>query len=735
MLTHANGVEAYFCDGKRSYWFKGAASDGVLELQEASGAKLLLELAGDVVVGRLVADGATTRFDLPQVNGNVLFRSDSFAGDTRVLGGWIVLPDGEQRGAIKINTTVIDSTLLDGKVVCANCVAFSSAMTPAPFTPATALRTANTAQKFTVIGFGDSFMSGEGAPVTPGALVQTAAVGIEEISQGIGIQETWSNGLPTSRSHNFNLTSAERSQLEREAKACHRGVSGLGAAVDALRTSWPATVEIIHQTFACSGAKVAELVGTFYGGPGGCSSRTGADRDTCLRFADDMPTASIRPQVPAAADFLAAQRLNADAVVMSIGGNDLGFGTVLADCLSPLSDCVKPDSDARKALKNGKEKLPGRYLELARKFADNGIVADNVFLTSHMNPLRQTSGICAGSDFLPDLLLVNMSDEDAEFAITVLGDINGQVASAVAAHRWKPITSHLGSEVGHGLCTDQPWYNHRNAALFTQGRDLPNDSGLFSFLADNSSAVRIDLSAGMFHPNARGQREGYMPAYRDVLDGKLVARFTPRPPSGFRPVAFKIENGQRQVTLRWNDTNAFESKHVLTNAVGGAVTNAAADSTETTITLPGTTGSFKLKACFNGARELCSSDQPAVEVEVKVPTHTPRINFNGPMIPADGGGPDLSRATEVRVGWDDAAPSRLYSTVEVDKSGSITRLASLGSGMVFPVDGATRRVRVAACNTLGCGPASAWTDVATPPAFQLPPVCVPPKRPLLNGCR
>ena len=735
VLTHADGVEAYFCDGKRSYWFKGVPSEGVLELREASGAKLLLELAGDVVVGRLVADGATTRFDLPQVNGDVLFRSDTFAGDTRVLGGWIVLPDGQQRGAIKVNTTVVNSSLVDGKVFCEACTAIASAMTPAPFTPAAAVRTANTAQKFAVIGLGDSFMSGEGAPVTNGALVQTAAVGIEAISQGIGVQETWSNGLPTSRSHNFNLTAVERTLLGREAQACHRGVSGLGAAVDALRALWPTSVDIIHQNFACSGAKVANLVNTAYGGPGGCANGTDADRETCLRFADDMPTASIRPQVPAAADFLAAQRLNADAVVMSIGGNDLGFSTLIADCLSPLSDCTKKDSEARSALTRGREALPGRYNDLARKFSDSGILPGNVFLTSHMNPLLQSSGICAGSDFLPDLLLINLGEEDAQFATTVLGEINQQVAAAVMAQRWRPVLSHLGSEIGHGMCTDQPWYNHRNAALFTQGRDLPNDSGLFGFLAEQSNSVRLDLSAGMFHPNARGQREGYMPAYRDALDSHMKVRFSPRPPSMFLPIAFKIENGQSKVTFRWNDTNAFESKHVLTNSVGGTVTNALADSTEVTVTLAGTTGSFKLKACFNGPVELCSSDQPAVEVEVKRPTHRPSITYNGVLIPTDGGGGNLSNATEVRIGWDDAAPSRLYSTVEVDKAGVITRLASLGSGMIFPVDGAARRVRVAACNTLGCGPATAWTEVATPPGFSLPPVCVPPQRRLLNGCR
>ncbi|MEP6824355.1 MAG: hypothetical protein ABI919_06025 [Ramlibacter sp.] len=737
VLTHGTGVEAYFCDGEHSYWFRGLPSDSVLELEEASGAKLMLELAGDVVVGRLTVGDTVTRFDLPKVSGEVLFRADTSAGATRLLGGWIKLPDGTQRGAIKVGATVINSALLDGQITCANCKAFSSAMTPAAFTPATAQRTVNEVQKFTVLGFGDSFMSGEGAPVTPGAMLQTPSLGVEEISQGIGTQEIWSSGLPTSRAHNFNLTAAQRSRLTREALACHRGASGLGLAVDSLRSGWPAIVDIIHQTFACSGAKVNNLVQFFSSGPAGCFRKTGGARETCLRFADDMETASIQPQVPEALDFLEAQRLKADAVVMSIGGNDLGFGVVLADCLSPVSlDCTNKDSDANKALKEGRKNLPDLYRSLSTKFSDNGVLASNVFLTSHPNPLLQSTanGLCAGTDYLPDALLVNLSQGDAEFATGVHGEINSQVAAAVRANGWKPITSHIGSALGHGLCTSEPWYNTRNAALFMQGRDLPQDNDFFNFLTDFSATVKVDLSAGMFHPNQRGQREGYMPAYRAELNAKLVERFTPKTPRLFHAVAFRIEGDKRMVTLQWDDINAFESKHVISNTGGGAAINVGADVTQRVITLDGTAGTFTLKACLDGPTEMCSGVTPSVSVEVKVPTHTPRIVLNGPAISTSGQGVNLASSTEARVTWDDSAPSRLYSTVELDSGGTITRSASITSGLVVPYDGTAKRFRVAACNTLGCGPATAWTDIATPPAFELPPVCLSPKRRLLNGC-
>lgn len=737
VLTHENGVEAYFCDGKRSYWFKGVASDGVIEMQEASGAKLLLELAGDVVVGRLVADGAVTRFDLPQVRGDVLFRADTFAGETRVLGGWIVLPDGAQRGAIKVNTTVINSSLLDGKVVCQNCQVIASGLVPAPFTPTTATRTTNEMQKFTVIGLGDSFMSGEGAPVVNGALTQIIpSAGIEALTQGVGTQETWSDGLPTSRVQNFNLSTAERQLLARHAVACHRGASGLGLAVNALRSSWPSTVDIIHQTFACSGAKVEHLIGTNYSGPGGCSK---PDRDpvTCLRYADDMPTASILPQLSDTIAFLERNRLQADALVASIGGNDLGFGDVLADCLVPGTDCSAVDSKAQKAKEKGVKNLPGEYEKLNTAMAGNGVLPGNFLLTSHPNPLLKTANLlCAGSDFLPDLLLVNLSSHNAEFATTVHAEINKQVSNAIAKWNWTGITSHLNTEAGHGLCTGEPWYNHRMAALFTQGRDLASESGFWNFVSDYGGFfTRVDLSAGMFHPNQRGQREAYMPAYQRALESKLNARFKPRTPTLFRPIAFRIENGRRFATLQWADINAFESRNVITSSVGGTTSTTAADATQVTVEVTGgTSATFVLKACFAGPTEICSNNTAGVQVDVRVPVHTPQFTFNGPMIPADGGGPDLSTATEARIGWNDLAASRIYSTVEFDNAGTITRQAVVGQALILPYVSGSQKVRVAACNTLGCGPASAWTDVTKPPAFSLGQVCVPPQRRLLNGC-
>lgn len=703
VVTHASGVEAYFCDGQRDFWFRGAPGDSILELVDSAGTRLLLSIDQDVVIGRLVDGDTVTQFELPKVQGEVLFRAETFLGTQRILGGWIKLPDGEQRGVIRAGATSLPSSLTGDRFTCDNCVVFAGSLTPAAFTPTNAQRTVNLPAKFTVIGMGDSFMSGEGAPVIPGVHTDAGRS---------GQPETWSSGMPLGA--NLNISAASQTTLLNEARACHRGASGLGLAVADLQTLWPG-VALVHQNFACSGAVVSDLISTSVSGQANCASTAlSADQQReCHLLSDDVSTQSIRPQLTAVLDFLEAQRLSADAVVLSIGGNDLGFGKIIADCLS--GNCAEKGSVARKALAEGLEALPGRYTNLANRFIAARLPAANVHITQHPNPLRNTAtDICAGLDF-SDILFQQISDEDGDFASGVTGIVNTEVGKTREAHGWKIISSHVGTEVGHGICTSQPWYNDNTRALATQGRDYWVDGN------------PLTLSAGLAHPNQRGQREAYKPAYQAALNDELLSRFTPRLPSRVKPVSFAVSNGRGVVTLQWDDINQFESKTVIRNSVGGALVTAGADVTRANVTLSALTGSLSVKACLTGPTDLCSTESAAINVEVKVPTHMPTITLSG--------GSTINQATpEIPVAWSDLAPTRLYSTLELDANGSISRSAVEAQRIVLPVGTLVTRFRVAACNTLGCGPATPWTTLQKPP-LNLVPLCVPPQRPLLNGCR
>ena len=108
---------AYVCDGaKVSLWFTGAVKQGgLLEVTQASGAKLTANLAAQSVVGTLELEaGRVLNFRTEPVKDTAgLYRARTTLGGSSYLGGWIVLPDGEQRGNVVGGGTLFERVLLN----------------------------------------------------------------------------------------------------------------------------------------------------------------------------------------------------------------------------------------------------------------------------------------------------------------------------------------------------------------------------------------------------------------------------------------------------------------------------------------------------------------------------------------------------------------------------------------------------------------------------------------------
>lgn len=708
VITTSGGVEAYLCDGTVDFWFRGeGSSDGVMEFEEEGAPRLLLQAADGRMYGRLIAaDGAETPFALPAVDGEVLFRAEGNTGEERVLGGWIKLPSGEQRGAIRLGEATLSSALDDTVTpTCGGCLVALS-LVPAAFTPATATKRINVVPRVTVLALGDSYMSGEGAPVSDGQF---------DSDGKNGVPATWTNGLPSSNSFTFNLDGGATARLAREARACHRGSAGLRLAVGDLRRSWP-SVSFIDQSFACSGAQVKHLIDTNYAGPANCLGLSGTAKSDCLALSDDLPTASIRPQLVEAVDFLKDNRLAADLVVMSVGGNDLGFGDVIADCLSsPGGGCEASDSRARQSLANGLSVLPGEYARLAKALGDAGIPSSAVYLAQYPNPMRRTSSdLCSGLEF-DDALMRFISDEESVFAGQVHTLMNAAVGDAGVSNRWNVVSSHVGTEAGHAMCNSTPWFNDTQTALQTIGANLPPHAfGL------------VKISTGMVHPNRAGHDQGYKPAYVASLDAMLRRRFALRTPTNFQVTKMEVRDGRGVVTLQWDDVNTMENVHTLRDASGRRLTGTSSDETTTQVLLDGLTGSVSVEACLR-TPNLCSPRSPVLQLEVKRPTHQPSNVFASDTI-STGTGP-----TQIRLSWNDSAPTRMFSTVEMEsRAGVVTRIAVKTPGHLLPGGTSLARFRVAACNSLGCGPASLWASYSQPTVNVMTQPCVDPR---LNGCR
>ena len=106
VATNGTDILAYVCDGTETdvtigEWFKGTLSGKSFELTSKSTAQLGGQIGDDAATGTLtLADGSTFAFSAPLATGDAgLYRKEETENGSDVITGWIVLEDGEIRGA------------------------------------------------------------------------------------------------------------------------------------------------------------------------------------------------------------------------------------------------------------------------------------------------------------------------------------------------------------------------------------------------------------------------------------------------------------------------------------------------------------------------------------------------------------------------------------------------------------------------------------------------------------
>ncbi len=107
IVTNGEQVMGYVCDGETTAeWFTGAAARDSIDLTSAGSIGLVAERGtGDTLDGTLTASDGTessfsaTRVDVDGSEGG-LCRGILQVDGVTYTGGWIVLPDGRQRGAV-----------------------------------------------------------------------------------------------------------------------------------------------------------------------------------------------------------------------------------------------------------------------------------------------------------------------------------------------------------------------------------------------------------------------------------------------------------------------------------------------------------------------------------------------------------------------------------------------------------------------------------------------------------
>lgn len=304
------------------------------------------------------------------------------------------------------------------------------------------------AQSLFIVSIGDSYASGEGNP-----------------NSGSGLFATWSN------------------------PECHRSVNN-GRRFAANRMEALTGVSVLFRDFACSGATVDSLIN------GGTSNQLG--------FSNTPVPAQIEQARTEQRDRQNNRPI--DILMVSVGGNDAGFGSVVMECMKP-TDC-RNSSVVQSAI-NSIPTVRTRLRDLRTRISER-LNVRRIYITDYPSPVRNNNGEwCGDFDdlFTPSgddagILMKGISAEESEFLhanyILPLNNAIRDFALETASEQlnWRFVNGVFDTFRPHGFCQPKPlrWVN-------TLG---------------DSFAIQASYT-GAVHPNKQGHT-----AYADILVRKAT---------------------------------------------------------------------------------------------------------------------------------------------------------------------------------------------------------------------
>ncbi|MEW6583293.1 MAG: hypothetical protein AB1416_11095 [Actinomycetota bacterium] len=407
--------------------------------------------------------------------------------------------------------------------------------------------------EFVIASIGDSYAAGEGTPIRAGSF------NAEGILQSGGSEEAWGGFAGLGSTYDFAGDTA--------ADLCHRSRNaGAAVAAKTLQDRYPG-IHVVFRSFACSGATIPSgLIGP-YGG---------ADAALAVSRPDQLP------QIQQLDSFIAGRaNRNLDALVVGIGGNDLGFAGIVAMCLLPheraavlgaglgtvvsfalggpiLGYSFAPTAAilggiAGNALAGcdgwGIEttvldvlipNVQDAYADLDQAIGGTRagpanvrlrFTPDEVYLTEYPDPTHDENGaFCDGTGFPDGEVYANITRDEARWVFEeALARINAAVRDGATAQGWTYVGGIQNAFRRHGVCSTSSWFNQNNASLRRQGADLLVG---YPLLIPSQVASRIftasvfgrHLSGGVAHPSVDGQAE-YGRRIFTRLEQQLLGRF------------------------------------------------------------------------------------------------------------------------------------------------------------------------------------------------------------------
>lgn len=164
----------------------------------------------------------------------------------------------------------------------------------------------------------------------------------------------------------------------------------------------------------------------------------------------------LRPQI----DVIKELARPVDALLLSVGANDVHFGALVAfcyhvdDCADKRFDPDHPEREAPAGVKTAAEveqsafdELRKGYDELAGRLEAAKIPASKVVIVEYFDPLHDETGeVCKAA--LPDV-----TADEADWALrNVLAPLNAEVHAAAIRHGWQVVSGVATSFRRHGIC-------------------------------------------------------------------------------------------------------------------------------------------------------------------------------------------------------------------------------------------------------------------------------------------
>jgi len=300
-------------------------------------------------------------------------------------------------------------------------------------------------------------------------------------------------------------------------RPCHRSAAaGFEVAARRLGELDPHR-SITFVSLACSGAEIGKGLLEGYGGVAPPS-----------RGFEYPPQVERLRQLAAARAGRDGAGGGVDAVLLSVGANDLAFSGVVKDCATSPGDCSKSGEEP---LQRSLESLGKRYDRLGEELGKAAPGA-GVFITEYFDPTHGSDG-----DFCGKSVLFTSRAESQWAYERLLRPLNDEIETAASPNGWQEIGGIAAAFERHGICARDHWVRGLGESLFSQGDWL-----------------------GTLHPNEEGHRRI---ARRVAAEIAVPLGFAP--PS--EPGDEDEDEGDRWTTADWIATGIAA---VIPQAVAGA---------------------------------------------------------------------------------------------------------------------------------------------------------------------